>query len=78
MDELLTADELATHLKMSKWQVYELAKERTRSGDVNENPLPALRFGTSVRFRKSEVEMWLASLTGKKPLENHGPSGNRW
>ena len=61
--ELLKVDELATILKISKWQIYELAKERTRSGDLRKHPLPSLRIGACVRFRRCEVEAWLAKLT---------------
>jgi len=63
MSEILTVEELATILKISKWQIYELAKERTRSGDIRKHPLPALRIGACVRFRKTDIEIWLAQLT---------------
>ena len=53
--EILTASEVAAILKISKRQVYELAKE-------TENPMPSIRIRTSVRFRKSDVESWLAGL----------------
>lgn len=59
MTDLLTVDDLASLLKVSKWQVYELAKERTRSGDVRDNPLPCIRIGSLVRFNKEDVEVWL-------------------
>jgi predicted DNA-binding transcriptional regulator AlpA len=49
-------------LKVSKWQVYELAKERTLSGDLRANPLPSIRIGSLVRFRKSDVEAWIETL----------------
>jgi excisionase family DNA binding protein len=62
MDEFFNAAELATILKVSKWQVYELAKERTRTGEVRKNPIPSLRIGSSVRFLRSDVDGWLASL----------------
>lgn len=62
MTELLTVSELATLLKMSRSQVYELTKERTRSGDVRTNPIPVMRIGTAVRFRKEDVEAWLTKL----------------
>ena len=44
--EIMTAAEVAALLKISKCQVYELAKARTRSGDVRSNPIPSLRIGT--------------------------------
>jgi predicted DNA-binding transcriptional regulator AlpA len=63
--EILTAAEVAAWLKVSKCQVYELVKDRTRSGDVREHPLPALHIGGSVRFRKSDVENWIEKLARK-------------
>ena len=46
-------------LKISTRQVYELAKEK-------ENPIPNIRIRTSVRFRKSDVDGWVAGLVEKK------------
>lgn len=72
-DEILTACELASLLKISKGHVYALAKESARSGDPRNNPLPVLRIGSSVRFRRNEVESWLSQLTAenKKLLEGY-------
>jgi excisionase family DNA binding protein len=55
MSEILTASEVAAMLKISKRQVYELARE-------SENPIPCVRIRTSVRFRKSDVDGWVAGL----------------
>jgi predicted DNA-binding transcriptional regulator AlpA len=66
--EIMTVEEVAAWLKVSKWQVYELAKARTRSGDTRSNPIPALRIGSSVRFRKLDVEVWLEKLASKASL----------
>ena len=63
--DILTAQEVATLLKISKRQVYELVKERTHSGEKREHPLPVLRIGSSVRFRKSDVEEWVENLARK-------------
>jgi predicted DNA-binding transcriptional regulator AlpA len=60
--EILTVAEIAAMLKVSKRHVYELTKKRTQSGDVREHPLPVLRIGSSVRFRKSDVEAWIEKL----------------
>jgi predicted DNA-binding transcriptional regulator AlpA len=60
--EILTVDEVAAFLRISKHQVYELAKARTRSGDTREHPLPVLRIGKAVRFRKADVEDWIEKL----------------
>jgi excisionase family DNA binding protein len=66
MTEILTVDDLAEMLKVSRSQIYELTKERTRSGELREHPLlPVLRIGSSVRFRKSDVEEWIEKLVGK-------------
>ena len=52
--EILTVNELAAMLKISKSQVYKLAKQA-------EKPIPSIRIRTSVRFRKSDVEGWVGS-----------------
>lgn len=60
--EILTASEVAAILKISKRQVYELAKQA-------ENPIPSIRIRTSVRFRKNDVEGWVDGLvTGQQSL----------
>ncbi len=59
MSDILTAQEVAAMLRISKRQVYELAKE-------SENPIPCVRIRTSVRFRKSDVDGWVAGLVQKK------------
>jgi len=59
MSDILTAEEVATMLKISKRQVYSLAKQI-------ENPIPAVRIRTSVRFRRADVDGWVAGLVGKK------------
>jgi excisionase family DNA binding protein len=53
--EILTAKDIAALLKISKRQVYELAKQ-------DDNPIPSVRIRTSVRFRKSDVEKWFDLL----------------
>jgi predicted DNA-binding transcriptional regulator AlpA len=63
MTDILTVEDLATLLKVSTRQVYELTKQRTRSGDIRQNPLPVLRVGGSVRFRKSDIEAWLERIS---------------
>lgn len=60
--EIMTADEVAALLKVSKWHVYELAQPRTKSGDVRKDPLPCIRLGKSVRFPRSDVEAWIEKL----------------
>jgi predicted DNA-binding transcriptional regulator AlpA len=62
MGEILTVTEVAALLKISKSQVYELANQKTRTGDVRKHPIPAVRIGASVRFLKADVDGWLARL----------------
>lgn len=66
MTELLTPVEVAALLKVSKSQVYELAKERYRSGDIRLAPLPSVRIGSLLRFSRSDVELWVERMTQGK------------
>jgi len=68
--EILTAEEVAALLRISKWHVYGLVKQRTKSGDVRENPLPCVRLGKSIRFSKAAVEGWIERLTRKNLTTN--------
>ena len=63
--EILTAAEVAAMLKVSRRHVYELTNRRTLSGEIRERPLPVVRLGSSVRFRKSDVEEWIEMLVKK-------------
>jgi predicted DNA-binding transcriptional regulator AlpA len=63
--EILTVGEVATMLRLSKSQVYELTKPRTRSGDKRDHPLPVLRIGTAVRFIRKDVEEWIEKMAKK-------------
>lgn len=54
--DILTVAELAAFLKVSRSHVYVLVKSQS-------NPLPALRLGTSVRFRKVDVDAWMQKLS---------------
>jgi excisionase family DNA binding protein len=60
MSELLTIDELSELLKMSRRQVYELTRVRTR--EKMTIPLPLIRINGNTRFLRSEVEKWLKKL----------------
>jgi excisionase family DNA binding protein len=60
--EILTVAEVAAMLKMSRGQVYEMTKERTRSGAMRDNPIPFLKINGNVRFRKNDIEAWIEKL----------------
>jgi len=53
--EILTILDVAKMLKLSKRTICNLMVDGT-------NPLPALRIGRSVRFRRSDVDSWLEKL----------------
>lgn len=55
-DEILTLDEVATYLKAGKRTVYRLAQE---------GKIPAFKLGGTWRFRRSDLEHWIAERTNK-------------
>ncbi len=66
MGEILTIDELAAMLKMTRRQIYTMCEKRTRNGAMKDHPLPVLKINGNLRFRKSEVDSWLLGLTDHK------------
>ena len=57
--EILTLDEVASYLKAGKRTVYRLAQK----GEI-----PAFKLGGTWRFRRSELDRWIAdSISKKKP-----------
>jgi predicted DNA-binding transcriptional regulator AlpA len=62
MDDILTIDELASWLKMSKRQIYTMCEKRTRTGSMKNHPLPVLKINGNLRFRRCDIERWLATL----------------
>jgi predicted DNA-binding transcriptional regulator AlpA len=65
MGEILTIEELAALLKMSKKQIYTLCEKRTRNGSMKDHPLPVLKINGNLRFRKAAIEEWVALLESK-------------
>ena len=61
-DEILTIDEVASYLKAGKRTVYRLAA----SGQ-----LPAFKLGGTWRFRRGELDRWIASRIGEAADEGH-------
>jgi excisionase family DNA binding protein len=59
-DEILTIDEVAAYLKAGKRTVYRLASSGT---------LPAFKLGGTWRFRRAELDKWIASRIGKAVSE---------
>lgn len=50
--EILTLDEVATYLKAGKRTIYRLAAE---------NKIPAFKLGATWRFRKQDIDRWIAA-----------------
>lgn len=60
-DEILTIDEVAAFMKAGKRTVYRLAA----SGE-----LPAFKLGGTWRFRRSDLDKWIASRIGKSAMDD--------
>lgn len=58
--EILTLDEVAAYLKAGKRTVYRLAQK----GEI-----PAFKLGGTWRFRRSELDLWIAESISKKKQE---------
>jgi len=55
--EILTVEDLAAWLKVSKRSVYEMTRSRGQAR--HDIPLPILRLPCGLRFRRSDIEAWL-------------------
>lgn len=60
-DEILTLEEVAVYLKAGKRTVYRLAKQ----GDI-----PSFKLGGTWRFRRNELDRWIAASIEKKPKQS--------
>jgi hypothetical protein len=56
-EDLLTPEELASRLKVSKSWVFEQTRNRTKVR--NARPLPCIRLGKYIRFSWVAVSEWL-------------------
>lgn len=61
LDEILTIEEVATYLKASKRTVYRLAAS---------GKLPAFKLGGTWRFRRGDLDKWIASRIGKAMVDD--------
>ncbi len=60
-DEIMTMDELAEYLKISKSTLYKLAVE---------NKLPGTKIGKRWRFHKDAIDQWVKHGLGNAPRES--------
>jgi predicted DNA-binding transcriptional regulator AlpA len=51
--EIMTRDELAKFLRVQPRAIYSLTRSRAK------NPLPTLRLGIGLRWRRVDVDAWL-------------------
>ena len=67
-EEIWTVAEVADYLKMSPRQVWELTRRRAQ--ERSECPIPCLKIHSKcLRFRKSDVQLWLATLAQKARVQ---------
>ena len=50
MDPLMTIDEVAAYMQVSRFTVYRLAKDHS---------IPATKIGRQWRFQKEEIDQWV-------------------
>lgn len=65
-DEILTIEEVAAYLKAGRRTVYRLAAN---------GQIPAFKLGGVWRFRRAELELWIAARIGEqeeKPKADEG------
>ena len=55
-EPLLTVEEVAEYLKVSAGSIYN----RVSKGEI-----PFVKIGTSVRFRRSEIDRWVEEQAGR-------------
>jgi predicted DNA-binding transcriptional regulator AlpA len=66
--EIMTVQDLADVLKMSRSQIYDLTRKRARVRQ--ELPVPVLRISSNLRFRRTDIEKWLDQLAEQGRKEN--------
>ena len=59
--DILTLDEVAAYLKAGKRTIYRLAA----SGEI-----PAFKLGGTWRFRRGDLDKWIASRIGKAMVDD--------
>jgi hypothetical protein len=60
MEPLLNLDEAAALLKLTRQQMYELTRNRSRCRQIV--PIPLVRIGQRKMFRASSLHAWVSQL----------------
>jgi predicted DNA-binding transcriptional regulator AlpA len=63
--EILTIEQLAELLQMTKRQIYTMCETRTRNGSMRNHPLPVLKINGNLRFRKAAIDEWVKLVERK-------------
>ena len=63
---VISISEAASLLGLTKEQLYELTRERSRVRSAH--PIPFLRLGKRIAFRRESLELWIAKLEGEKAV----------
>ena len=78
--EIMTVNEVAAWLRVSNWHVYELCKQRTKTADLREHPIPCIRLLLKSGYRDYQQQ----AETGPLPyrgefclLQENGPASSR-
>ena len=58
MADILTIDEVASLMRVSKRSVYEWTSERGRDR-MKVNPFPVLRINSTIRFVREDILAWI-------------------
>jgi predicted DNA-binding transcriptional regulator AlpA len=61
MEKLLTVQDLAEKLQMSRGQIYSLS--RSKYGARNQHQLPKVVINGNLRFREKDIEQWIETLS---------------
>jgi excisionase family DNA binding protein len=63
---VISISEAASLLGLTKEQLYELTRERSRVRSVH--PIPFLRLGKRIAFRRESLERWITALEAEKAV----------
>jgi len=72
MEPLINMDQAAVLLGLTKAQLYELMRTRSRRRQII--PIPFVRLGKRKMFRASSLDEWVSQMEKTFPLPNGLPS----
>ncbi|MBI3615506.1 MAG: helix-turn-helix domain-containing protein [Candidatus Omnitrophica bacterium] len=61
MNALMTIEDVAAYMQVSRFTIYRLAKGHT---------IPATKIGRQWRFQKEEIDQWIRERCQSKDLQN--------